>query len=98
MSGCATWPKAATCHMSHRLSPLLRKGIREEHINRSQAVGSDSTNRLCPMFPLSYVRVHAHTGHETSAHKKTWSAHKCSFQSCFCPYFILVIQNSDEFR
>jgi len=28
------------------------------------------------MFSLSCVHVHAHTGREMSAHKKTWSAHK----------------------
>jgi len=30
------------------------------------------------MFPLSCVR--AHTGREMSAHKKTWSTHKFSFE------------------
>src|SRR6218665_4004157 len=35
------------------------------------------------MFPLSCARVHAHTGSETSAHKKTWSAHKCSLKKVF---------------
>src|SRR6218665_879372 len=35
------------------------------------------------MFPLSCARACTHTGHETSAHKKTWSAHKCSLQRCF---------------
>ena len=43
-------------------------------------------NRICDathdpmktssMFPLSCACVHAHTGHETSAHKKPWNAHK----------------------
>ena len=32
-----------------------------------------------PMFPLS----RAHAGCETSAHRKTWSIHKCSFQRMF---------------
>src|SRR6218665_928403 len=32
-------------------------------------------------FPLRCARLRAHIGHETSAHKKTWSAHKCSFQN-----------------
>ena len=50
------------------------------------------------MYPLSCAHVHAHTGHETSAHKKTWSTLKSFFQKCFCTYFIHVIPNSDEFR
>src|SRR6218665_173056 len=32
-------------------------------------------------FPLSCARWQ--TGHETSTYKKTWSAHKCFFQSVF---------------
>ena len=33
-----------------------------------------------PMFPLSCVwHAHTHTGCETSAHKKTWSAHRAFF-------------------
>src|SRR6218665_3397774 len=32
-------------------------------------------NRLQAMFPLGYAHVHAHTGCETSAHKKTWSTY-----------------------
>jgi len=34
------------------------------------------------MFNLScaHVRVYAPSSHETSAHEKTWSAHKCFFQ------------------
>jgi len=47
-----------------------------------------------PMFPVSCARVHAHKSRETSAHKKTWSTHKCSFQKCFCTYFIHVIPNT----
>jgi len=50
------------------------------------------------MFPLSCARVRAHTGSETSAHKKTWGAHKCSLKKCFCTHFIQAISNSDEFR
>src|SRR6218665_186737 len=38
------------------------------------------------MFPLSCTRVRAHTGHETSAHKKTCSAYKM-----FLPKMILHI-------
>src|SRR6218665_2167971 len=34
------------------------------------------------MFPLSCACERACTGPETSAHKKTWSAHKCSLQKC----------------
>src|SRR6218665_1406867 len=43
-------------------------------------------NRICDathdpmktssMFPLSCACVHAHTGHETSAHKKPWNVQK----------------------
>jgi len=36
------------------------------------------------MFPQ------AHTSHEMSAHKKPWSAHKCSFQTCVCKHFMKV--------
>src|SRR6218665_1131152 len=39
------------------------------------------------MFRLSSARVCAHIGRETSAHKKTWSAHKCSFQNCVLHIF-----------
>jgi len=51
------------------------------------------------MFPLSCARVRAHTGHETSASKKTWSAHKCFLKNGFAniSYTSLHIQiNSDE--
>ena len=34
-----------------------------------------------PMFPLT-VRLCCYTSRETSAHKKTWSTHKCSLQKC----------------
>jgi len=44
------------------------------------------------MLPLSCAHERVHTGHETSAHKKTLSAHRCSFQKCFCTYFIHVVQ------
>jgi len=41
--------------------------------------------------------MHAHTGREPSAHKKTWSAHKCSFQKLLLHiYFIPVVSNIDE--
>jgi len=40
---------------------------------------------LGPMFLLSCARVH--TGPETSAHKKTGSAHKCSLQKCVSNIF-----------
>src|SRR6218665_3359208 len=36
--------------------------------------------RSSTMFPLSCAR--AHTSCETSAHKKTWSAHNCPFLKC----------------
>src|SRR6218665_589273 len=39
------------------------------------------------MFPLSCARVPAHTGRETSAHKKTSSAHKCYLQICLLHIF-----------
>ena len=38
----------------------------------------------------SLKAVRAHTRRETSAHKKIWSAHKCSLQKCLCTYFIDV--------
>jgi len=34
------------------------------------------------LFPLSCARVH--TSRETSAHKKTWSAHKFFFKNFLC--------------
>jgi len=49
------------------------------------------------MFPLSCAHVRAHIGRDTSAHSKTQSTHKCSFQNVFCTYFIHVIPNADEF-
>ena len=64
---------------------LFRKGCLLEKVLRA-------------MFPLSCARVCEHTGHETSAHKKTWSVMECSIQKCFCTYFIHVNPNSDEFR
>ena len=39
------------------------------------------------MFPLSCACVCALTSCETSAHKKTRSAHKCSLQKCFFTLF-----------
>jgi len=48
------------------------------------------------MLPLSCAR--AHTDHEMSAQKETWSAYKCSLQNAFCTCFIHFIPNSDEFR
>ena len=49
------------------------------------------------MFPLSCACVRVHTSRETSAYKRTWSAHKCSFQKCVLHiYFIYVVPNTDE--
>jgi len=45
---------------------------------------------------LSCTHVRAYTGCETSTHKKTWSARKCSFQKCLCTCFIYVVPNTDE--
>jgi len=39
------------------------------------------------MLPLSCACLRAHTGREMSAHKKTWSTHKCSLQNNFCTVF-----------
>jgi len=39
------------------------------------------------MFPLSCVRVRAHTSHDMSAHKKTWSTYKFSFKNAFLHTF-----------
>ena len=39
------------------------------------------------MVPISCARVRAHTSHEASAHKKTWSAYKCLLQKWFCTLF-----------
>jgi len=46
------------------------------------------------MFPLNCARVRAHTKREMNARKRTWTARKCSFQKCFCTYFIHVFQNT----
>ena len=35
------------------------------------------------MFPLSCARVRAHTGHEVSARKKTWSTYKFAVKNDF---------------
>ena len=48
------------------------------------------------MFPLSCARVRAHTGHEMSAHEKTWSTHKFSYKNGFSTYYIHVALNVDE--
>ena len=48
------------------------------------------------MFRLSCVHVRAHTGRETSAHKKTCSAQKNSFQKWFCTYFMHIVTYTDE--
>ena len=48
------------------------------------------------MFPLSCAHVRAHTGRETSAHKKTWSAHRISFQKWFFTYFMHIVAYADE--
>jgi len=72
---------------------LLYAGLPKTHLSSysicyefgSQAHG------LSPMFPLSCARVHAHTGRETSAHKKTWSAQKISFQKWLCIYFLHIV-------
>jgi len=58
---------------------------------------------LCYFIYLSSVKINvpsklvlASTGHETSAHKKSLSTHRCSFQKCFCTYFIHVVPNTAE--
>ena len=51
-------------------------------------MGSNVPSKLCTC-------VCVHTGHEMSAHKKTWNAHICSLQNCFCTYFMHIIPNSD---
>src|SRR6218665_3675770 len=56
------------------------------------------THTSTPMFPISCA--HAHTARETSAQKKTCSAHKCFSKKCFGHnyYFIYVIPNSAAFK
>ena len=58
-----------------------------DHGGRRGIVGVVKT-----MFPLSCVSVCVHTGHEISAHKKTWSAHKWFLQ------IFHTTPNSDEGR
>ena len=48
------------------------------------------------MFPLSCAHVLAHTGHEISAHKKTWSTHKFSFKNCVCTCLTHGVIKIDE--
>jgi len=52
-------------------------------------------NNSLAMLPLSCALLLACTMLETSAHKKAWSAHKCSFQNCVCSY-IHIVPNTDE--
>jgi len=59
---------------------LLVKSINIRAVNRFKEYSRT-------MFPLRCARrVRAHTGREMSAHKKTWRAHKCSFQKWFCTF------------
>jgi len=51
---------------------------------------SNVPSKLC-----ACARMHERT-RETSAHKKTWSAHKCSLQKCVDTYFIHVVPNTNE--
>jgi len=46
----------------------------------------------------SKLRACAHTGCETSAHKKTWSAHKCSLQKCVLHIFHTRLTRHSIFR
>ena len=46
------------------------------------------------MFPLSCARVH--TGCETSARNKTWSAQNILLQKCVCTYFMHIFPYTDE--
>jgi len=52
---------------------------------------------FCPADQYSLkaacARVLERTGREMSAHKKIWSAHKCSFKKCFRTYFMRVALN-----
>jgi len=45
----------------------------------------------CATNVPSKAAVSVHTDQETSAHKKTGSAHKCFFQKCFCTNFLHFI-------
>jgi len=49
----------------------------------------------CIVFEHLYSASHSR---ERSAHLKTWSAHKYSFQNCFARnYFKHVVPNTDEY-
>jgi len=69
--------------------------IKVQRYLNSHSIKADRYLTFSPLFPLTCARVRMHTGRDTSAQKKTWSTHKCSFQKYLC---INVITNSDEFR
>ena len=48
------------------------------------------------VFQCSLQVVRVCTGHEMSAQKETWRAHKFSFKKCFCTYFINFVPNISE--
>src|SRR6218665_3279046 len=67
---------------------IVRGGIVRGGIVRGGiGPGGNVLHPLWTMFPLSCARVRAHTGRETSAHKKTRSAQKISFEKSFLHIF-----------
>ena len=108
---CASWT-LVNCKLAAYMQFLWRfistKGSADDHVKGKLSwlvfsvclklflEGKDTRRRAQSMFPLSCAFVRVHRGRETSAHKKTCSAHKCYFQICFCTYFIHVVPNADE--
>ena len=78
---------------------MLKEHTIQSSFNCASLGGAPPMNLLWSyinLLLLSCVRVRGHKSHETSAHKKTWSAHKCSFQWCPCTYFIHIVPSTDE--
>src|SRR6218665_2305731 len=71
------------CTLVMRRAHTRKLGV---HINVSS---KNVFAQISSYFSLSCAHVHVHTGHETCAHKKTRSTHKCFFQKCFCTNFFI---------
>src|SRR6218665_3587118 len=95
---CCVWATAIepmqTCQPSDsvNLSPFSNEITKmRSHFSRilivHQRDGPGAISWSLAQFPLSCVRVCAHAGRETSAHKKSCSVHKCFFQKCFLHKF-----------
>src|SRR6218665_4124061 len=72
---CYSTVRHCKAHYSAPLSTVIQLGVRRSRVVTFAAIGLQCLG-FKPMFPLSCARVRAHTGCETSAHKKTWRANK----------------------